>query len=96
MPADPFVLFAAAPEFRRNILKSSWPELHDCLARLDGPAPQVRCASIRHRALPGDQRPVAVARIVLNGAPACAPCLRTDAKRPGGYPLALTDPRNVK
>lgn len=94
--SDPFSVFGAATDGKRELLKTVWPELYTSLARLDTPRPEVRCVSATHRLLKHDDRPPAVGRIVRNGAPACRRCIDSMSARPGGYPLQLTDPRNIK
>lgn len=97
--ADPMAVFRSSPG-RHQALKILWPELHDALA---GETPEVaehralrRCAEMEHADLPLEQRPIATGRVSLNHGFACPDCIRRKSKRPGGYPLAITDPRTLK
>lgn len=74
--ADPYAIFANAPESKRNLIKTVLPELYDCLARVDGPESErlVWCAVAGEEHL--QARVPAVGRFVRGGAPACAEHLR--------------------
>jgi hypothetical protein len=100
--ADPRDVFAGNPT-KHAALRVLWPELFEALAPGGGPdssggdgppMPErvVPCAAGTHNGVPPGARPRAVARVTLNGTPACAACL---AGRPG-YPLARTDPRTYR
>lgn len=94
---DPFKIFREAGSGRQESLRLVWQELYDCLARTGQSAEPraVKCALA-----PPDghaDHGEAIARISPNGTPACRACLATlRPARPGGYPLALTDPRKPK
>lgn len=96
--ADPYRIFASEPG-RAESLKVLWPELYACLSRTDGADPaaarSVRCTVGRHEGKPLDA-PLATGRVSLNGPPACPWCLRKMCTRPGGFPLKLTDPRELR
>lgn len=80
---------------RRDMLKRVWPELHAVLdagfkATTEGPRTTV-CAVHRDPSVAVADRPVATARLTLNGPPACRECLAR-SPRPGvGYPLERQD-----
>lgn len=87
---DPFRIFAEGRS-KQETLKMLWPELYECLAKLDVPQAErvIRCAvstcgpggtSLK---VPG----LAVARLSAGGPPACAHHVLTLANRPGGWPL---------
>jgi hypothetical protein len=96
MIGDPFAIFVEAAEWRRESLKSVWPDLYKALAPDPADKRPWGCGFVH----PGDDplagrksyHPVA-GRLWLNGPPACGECIKTKSKRKGGYPLELTDPR---
>lgn len=88
MSGDPFAIFANESESKRELIKTLWPELYTCLARLDEPRRAWGCAQLGH-----EQRYAeAVGRLWLNGPPACAEHLKA-SKRPGGFPMKLINPK---
>jgi hypothetical protein len=91
----PEQVFRAGPEYRQNLLKTTWPELHAALSPQTDDAGQPRrvtCVLGPCPFLPVAERPEAVGRITLNGSPACAKHVRA-SQVPGGYPLARTPDR---
>lgn len=86
---DPFRVFVEAAEWRRESLKSVWPELYQALA--PDPADK-RPWGCGFHGLDGPYHPVA-GRLWLNGPPACGECLKSKSQRKGGYPLDLIDPK---
>jgi hypothetical protein len=86
----PEEVFRAGPEYRQNLLKTTWPELHAALSPApedDGaPSRRVTCVLGPCPFLPVAERPEAVGRLTLNGSPACAKHIRA-SQVPGGYPL---------
>ena len=95
---DPYKTFREEAEWRRESLKTIWPELYADLAQLGQPRKAWGCAMAPHIRVDGtrDYVPV-VGRVWLNGPPACRGCLdRSGCKRPGGFPLELKDPREWK
>ena len=87
--SDPFRIFEAGRS-KQETLKMLWPELYECLAKLDVPraAVVVRCAvsTCAPGTRPGPAA-FATARLTSGGAPACAHHVRLLADRPGGWPL---------
>jgi hypothetical protein len=92
---DAYAIFNAkdaTSERRRGYILSMWPELHAELLRSTRLAvPAVVPCALYH----DGHRPPASGRVTLNGTPACSDHLSQNL-RPGGYPLALTDPRELK
>jgi hypothetical protein len=78
--SDPFDIFKRDPS-RQETLKILWPDLYECLGRLDEPeAPRViQCAVHREARLGSKEwntRPAAVARVSDQfGPPACRGCI---------------------
>jgi hypothetical protein len=93
---DPFKIFAEEAEFRRETLKTIWPDLYRALARPSTGKPAWKCALAAHRDYQGRQldTPPVVGRLWLNGPPACADCLARASARPGGYPLDRINPKD--
>lgn len=96
---SPEGVFRSSPG-RHPALKILWPELYDALT---GETPEAkadrslrRCVEVEHADVPLDLRPVAVGRVRLNHGFACADCIARKSDRPGGYPLAITDPRRLE
>lgn len=91
MPGDPCKVFREGEEYRREAVKTIWPDLYEALAQLDVPRRAWGCALSPH--VRGEQREYApvVGRIWLNGPPACAACLARSSDRPGGYPLDMIE-----
>lgn len=85
--SDPFAIFKAGKPFQQTGIRQIFPELYNCLARLDTPQAErvVRCALGAHGGRP--DAPPATARIFEGGPPACADHVRQLADRPGGWPL---------
>ncbi len=92
MAGDAYKTFREEAEWRREAVKTIWPELYADLAQLDTPRKAWGCALGAHLRDNGGRRyePV-VGRIWLNGPPACGSCLAKSSDRPGGYPLDLVD-----
>lgn len=88
---DPVTIFREGEAYRREAIKSIWPELYAALMPA-GPRRQWGCALAPHLrgAEPREYVPVA-GRIWLNGPPACASCLARSSDRPGGYPLDMIE-----
>jgi len=91
---DPVRIFLEAEEWRRESLKSVWPELYRALAPEPADKRPWGCG-FHFRDNPNGRTPYhpVVGRIWLNGPPACGECIKIKSKRKGGYPLELTDPR---
>lgn len=92
--SDPVRIFLDAEPWRRESLKSVWPDLYDALAP---PAADRKAWGCGFHFGEGERgialhHPV-VGRIWLNGPPACAECIKTKSRRKGGYPLDRVDPR---
>lgn len=87
-----FRAYREGADHQRESLGIVWPELGKLLARADEPRPAPHCAIAHTEDGEACQRE-SVARIALNGAPGCALAIEERAKRPGGYPLELVDPR---
>lgn len=98
--ADPYEIFAGGTDTRRRMLEVGWPDLYQALNRAVSAANSARvrpCEIVNRHGGPGGDRPPAVGRVVVNGRAACAECLAVLAPgRPSGYPLEMTDPRNVR
>lgn len=93
---DPRAVFRQSPN-KHRALATLWPELHEALAGIARATTAPRCATGNHRDAPHDARPYAVARVTLNGTPACSACIAQSTRQPaGGHPLQLTDPREVR
>lgn len=92
MTGDPYVVFAAGADYKREGLHRTWPELAGALDRTTpdarGPMP---CALFHTDNI----RPPATGRTSLNGTPACADHLAY-ATPPGGYPLKLQNPKDYQ
>lgn len=94
---DPFVIFKEADEWRRETIKTIWPDLYVALAQLSAGKPAWGCALAAHYdpiAGKRAERAPVVGRIWLNGTPACAGCLAALSDRPGGYPLDRLNPKD--
>jgi hypothetical protein len=97
--ASAYDVFRGGSDLRKDAVKTLWPELYAELAGTVAAAKAgrvVRCASVQHCDTPYDARPLAVGRIELGGGPACKECIADRARRPGGYPLTVTDPRSIR
>lgn len=90
--SDPKSVFAEGSETMREVLKGIWPELYTALMPPAGSGTVVGCVLGSCVDRPAATRPRAVGRVSLNGPPACEEHVAA-SRRPGGYPLALTDPR---
>ena len=100
MPADPFEIFAGGSETRKRMLQTGWPDLFEALNRAasDAKANRVRlCEVVDRHGGPGNiDRPPATGRLAPNGRAACLECIAYFLPdRPGGYPLKITDPREL-
>jgi len=87
---DPFKVFREGEAYRREAIKTIWPDLYVALAELDAPRRQWGCPLSGHGTGPDRQFVPVVGRLHLNGTPACELHLRS-SDRLGGYPLDLVD-----
>jgi hypothetical protein len=92
--SDPFRIFEQGRS-KQETLKMLWPELYECLAKLDVPqadrvirCPVGTCGSGRTPGVGGR----AVGRLTRNGTPACRAHLDKLADRPGGWPMKTEYP----
>lgn len=95
MPGDPMAVFAQNPD-KHETLQMIWPELYDALYVPPEGRRAWGCGF--HRGADGEPGPYfpVVARIWLNGPPACRECVAGKSDTPGGYPLKLIDPFSWK
>jgi hypothetical protein len=99
--ADPYEIFAGGTETRKNMLRVGWPDLFEALdkASAAAKASRVRLCEIttRHGGPGNVDRSPAVGRLAPNGRAACAECIAYFLPdRPGGFPLKITDPRDLR
>lgn len=90
MPADPYKIFREGEAFRREAVKTVWPELYTALMPAEGTRKAIGCPLTGHGTGADRQFVPVVGRLHLNGTPACELHLRA-SDRPGGYPLDLVD-----
>ena len=90
MSGDPFRVFREGEAYRREAVKTLWPDLYEALAELDAPKRAWPCPLIGHGTGAERQFVPVVGRLHLNGTPACELHLQS-SDRPGGYPLELVE-----
>lgn len=90
--SDPFAIFAAALDSKQGMLLTIWPELHNCLARLDGPTEERVLWCAVFAAHPVGTKRKATGRITENGHPACRDCIDAACDIIFGYPLKRVKP----